>query len=268
MRVFLYTGHRNRRPRYRGLLDYLRAKGHDAQWAFKCPANIGSYERVVTWHGLRPQDQRLRRRLRKSGSRLCYLETGFFSQRDHSLLSLTPPIGGGILEGVELRPLTDDQKEELKEKARQYSNGFEYSGDGNIIAGFLQVTKDYSITKHSPFKTMQQFVDRVEAMFPDDRVIFKAHPKQTPRVTTREPLYRGRSIWPLIGQAKFCIAANSSVLYEAAMAGCPVKALGNTPLNHNDPQAVVYEIFKRELPIGSADIHEQVTRSVGSFFDK
>lgn len=275
MRVIFFDGGGGHERWFRILARFLVRNGHAVTRRYGAkkrlrPVNPSGHDRAVIWNGCQHVDKQFVKRCRKARVPVCYMEVGFFSQKTHAMVSRRGSVGGDLFSGEEIPDLPLGGESFLEEKFAEYSGGKRYEGDGTIVAGFLQLPNDMSIRVHSRFTGMQQFINEAERLFPDDRVVFKVHPKMRKvRLQAKCPFYRGATIWPHVLRAKRCVAVNSTALYEAAFAGVPVTALGNCPLaSHPDKhREIVHEILMRQLPIHSKDIGDQVCRSIGSFFD-
>ena len=173
------------------------------------------------------------------------------------------------MKSVPIPVLTEEQIQQLQQQYLTYSNNTPYIG-GDYILVLLQMPTDRSITKQSRFTTMQQVVDTVEQLYPNDHIIYKTHPREEGRnVTTSFPVIRDGNIFELISKAKETVAVNSTGLYEAAFAGCPVRALGKSPfaIHEDNPLGVVHETLQRIIPNNDPNIDRQIHRVFGDYFD-
>jgi len=270
MKIMLYKQTDSHRHWYSGFFEYLRLKGHTALiHAGRPPRRLGA-DRVVIWNGNHPRCKFVASMCERQGIPFVFMEVGFFPQRDYYMLSRRGSVGGNLFEGERIPVLPTGGEAWLQNQFARYA------GEGVIkscrnakrdyVAGFLQLPYDKSIVNHSPFSTMQQVVDAASARWPGENIVWKVHPKQRrPGVSTDHPLYRGVSIWPHILKSKRCVAVNSTTLYEAALAGVPVTALGDCPLSRHPDRhrEIVHEILMRQIPVGVTDIEDKVVRSIG-----
>lgn len=274
MRILLFKRKDAHYRWYCGLVDYLESKGHKVYLRIGRPPRKLDYDRVIIWNGNHLTDKHLAKRCRLSKIPVAFLEVGFFPQNHFYMLSRNGSVGGDLFKDEIIPDLPIGGEEYLQQKFIEYAGEDVirktegYSQD--YVAGFLQIPDDTAIRNHSSFSGMQEFVDAAEALFPDERVIFKVHPKKR-RVyeKTRHPLYRGDGIWLHALRSKHCIAVNSTSLYECVLAGLKVTALGECPLksNPNRHREIVHEILLRQIPISSIEIEERIVRSVGNFFE-
>lgn len=269
MRIGIICPSRPYRGRFRtGLAKYLQNKGHTVIVQSKWLSGVGDYDAIFTWNGYTPKDYRLRKWARRRDCRVFYIESGFFTQRTHSVISTTIPIGGQYLKDVEIPTLTQEQRDTVRQKYLEYSQGIEYKS-GDYVLALLQLPKDKSIIKQSKFRGRQQFIDAVEALYPNQQIIFKTHPREkNVQVKTEHLVVRDANLHELISGAKETVAINSTGLYEAAFAGCPVRALGKSPFNRDvDPLGIVWEVLHRQVPKLDPNIDEQMHRIFGNYFD-
>jgi len=197
-----------------------------------------------------------------------YMEVGYLSQRSHYIVSKNGSVGGDLLKGEVVPQITSDDETYLQNFFDRYAPSAKIGDRGHQVSGFMQVAKDYAIAKHSPFVNMQEVIDEADRRWPDEKIVWKVHPLQRRvAVKTKEPIYRGATIWHHIAKSKFCIAANSTALFEAALAGRDVVALGQSPLSRPEgARAVVREVLRRQIPVGEIDIEEPLERSIGKVF--
>jgi hypothetical protein len=85
---------------------------------------------------------------------------------------------------------------------------------------------------------MQEFIDYIEEIYPQEIIYFKPHPKD--RLKSSYKFKRGLvvegDLIKLIAEAKLVHGINSSVLYEAALIGKDIKVEGNCLLKTHQHQ--------------------------------
>lgn len=246
--------------------DFLAKRGHDAQLVVdrKPP----TCDALVIWNGNNTREKTLAKTFGAAGIPVFYMEVGYLAQSSHYIISKNGSVGGDLLRGEPVPKLTDADEIYLQNTFDRYAPGVEIGQPGDQVSGFFQLPRDYAITQHSTFRNMQELIDEADRKWLKEKVVWKVHPLQRRvNVKTRYPIYRGATIWPHVANAKLCIAANSTALFECALAGRPVQALGDSPLSRPEgPRAVVREVLRRQLPVGSIDIEEPLERSIGKVF--
>ncbi|MEM9411457.1 MAG: glycosyltransferase, partial [Planctomycetota bacterium] len=230
------------------------------------PANLSKFDQIVIWNGEQSQDKELAKRATDAGVPFCYLEVGYFSQQDHCMITPRGSVGGALLSDVDsLDPITDEEEALVQVFFEKYANG-QTTTDGGYVLVPLQLSQDYSIRNYSPFKTMQQLAEAVESKYPEDQIVYRPHPKMRDgRVRTKHVVELTPSIWQQVLRAKEVVGINSTLLYEAALAGKKVTALGDCPLKRFPGQhrEVVREIIRRQVPLNCNDLTPYLLRMHG-----
>lgn len=263
MRVIIWkriNAHRHWTAAFRAL---LAKRGHDAKLCVdrRPPA----CDVLVIWNGNHRREKRLAEQAKQAGVRVFFMEVGYLSQRSHYIISKKGSVGGDLLRGEAVPKLTPADDTYLQNFFAQYAPGVSMDAAPEQVSGFLQLNDDFAIKNHTRFANMQEVVDAAEALLPSEKIVWKVHPKQRiVNLKTRFPVYRGGSIWPHIARAKLCVAANSTALFEAALAGREVKALGDSPLNREEgARAIVREVLRRQIPVDGVGAEEPLLRSIG-----
>lgn len=135
-------------------------------------------------------------------------------------------------------------------KRKHYVNASNPVSETDYLYLPLQLNTDTQITRYSPhFKDMANLISHVSKLFPTERIVVKAHPKDTPH-----NIERYRSLCNRISNTKFVmdsnnigwcryakgvIAINSTVINEALVFNKPVMTYG---LNTFSGKGVTYEI--------------------------
>ena len=266
MNVVIWRKKRFHKKYVDSLRRFLVSRGHRVSVVIGGTPPIS--DALFIWNGHLKGQQRIAKRFKANGSRVVYFETAVLPQANHYFVSNTPCIGGGLLRDDSIPALTGDDELYLQNFFFDYSRGASMDGPQSQISGFLQLPYDYAFKRYSKYCVNQEVIFDADQMFPDEKVVWKVHPKDRKvRIKCREPLYRGASIWPHISKAKKCIAVNSTALFEAALAGREVIALGQSPLSRPEgPRAVVRECLRRQIHVDSKDALSQFERSIGEVF--
>jgi len=248
------------------LLKLLQDSGCSAELGGNNPTLITNQNEIVFFNGQTKPDLKAISRCKEKGISHCFLEVGFFSQRDHFLLSRVGSVGTSLLLDEEINPITPEEHAMLNCLFLSYSKGQVYSGGEHIIA-MLQMEKDTAIKNYSPYRTMQQFVNAVEDKYQGEKIKYRAHPRERGiSLITKNEIVRSGSLWNDVLTAKLCVGINSTTLYEAVLAGVPTVSLGGSPL-YLHPQkhrAIVREIILRQIPLsGCSNIDYRIHRSLG-----
>ena len=259
-----------------GLCDHLCRLGYEVQKLRNLPPGlpgcVRNYDEIFVWNGETERSRIVVDASRKYGKNISFLEVGYFSQKDHIMLTSGGSVGGALMRAESPPSPQDDDHEYLRLFFNRYSLGRDWqdSSCGTVLC-LLQLAWDMAVRRYSDVKTTQQLVDRVESMFPDDSVLFRRHPKdQKTKIKTRHPISTSSSLWDDVLPARIVIAINSTALYESVLAGKPVVAIGECPLKIfptlSQQRAVVREIIARQIPINSRDITQFIFRNLKRSF--
>jgi hypothetical protein len=102
---------------------------------------------------------------------------------------------------------------------------------GKHVLAILQIENDTQVLYFSPYRNMEEFVADVEAMYPSGRIIARPHPRSTAkRSFARAKVRSSGDFLEAASQAGVVVGITSTCLYEAAILGVPVLALGDHPL--------------------------------------
>lgn len=254
-------------PWTKSLRQQLQEAGHTVAMSENA-GDLDSQDEVILWNGELPHDKHASQQCREKGLNHCFVEVGFFSQKSHYMLSRNGSVGGSLFSGEEIPGNTAEDENFLDEYFLRYSNGRVLLPGKHIIA-MLQLEHDTSITNHSPFRRMQEFVNHVERKWGrKNNIVIKAHPlNRRIRLATKRRVIRRGSLWDHLINARVCVGINSTSLYESVLAGIPTVSVGGCVLHErpNQHRAIVREIIRRQIPVGPTcpDFEDRFRRSVG-----
>lgn len=251
------------------LAAILRSLGHKVTIS-RDPLNGLDADEFIIFNGGLERQILAAEAARERGQNLSFMEVGYFPQRGNMMLGRNGTFGGNLFLGESVPQNTEEDEIYLDNFLERYSEGKYRDRGRQYILCMLQVEKDATIRKHSPYRKMWRLVDHVESQFPGHDIVFRKHPKSKrvpsklgPNSVLSPP---GRSLWEDIGGAEKVVGINSTALYEAVLAGKPVEAYGDCPLKDNPAshRDIVREILRRQIPnSGCDDFLERARRSVG-----
>ena len=178
---------------------------------------------TLLWGGSAPVFEPLKQFLHANGLKFSFIECGFFPQTQHIYFDRQGINVDCSLAFDPLHWLPKDATSMLQHKRDTFfQNVGTYSEQQDYIFVPLQLAQDSNIQLNSRFvKGMQEFIDYIESLYPDETLVFKRHPRDN----TQYQLGPKRRYWSadcsraLIKGAKKVHGINSTVLFEAELYG-------------------------------------------------
>jgi hypothetical protein len=203
------------------------------------------------WNGSVPVFNAIKQRLHalKIGSK--FLECGFFPQNLHFYIDELGINAQRSLVHDKLTWVTQEMRHKALEVRNKFFKGLTEK-QKNFIFVPLQLPHDSNIQSNSRFKNgMQEFIDFIEKRYPADQIVFKKHPKDFATYSAKHGVFSQADSRVLILQSRLVHGINSTVLFEAALAGKPVIAEGECLLNHffADQETVVAALIASQVSV-------------------
>ena len=178
---------------------------------------------TLLWSGSVPVFEPLKQFLRANDLKFSFIECGFFPQTQHIYFDRQGINVESSLAANDLDWLPKDVAPILQYKRDVFFQDVPtYSGQQDYIFVPLQLAQDSNIQLNSRFVNgMQEFIDYIESLYPDETLVFKRHPRDH----TSYQISSKRSYWStdcsraLIKGAKKVHGINSTVLFEAELYG-------------------------------------------------
>lgn len=178
---------------------------------------------TLLWNGTLPIFNALKQYLSANNLPFSFLECGFFPQTQHLYFDRMGINVHSSLAHADLSGLPADVTAILQQKRQQFFQEVApHVEHPPYIFIPLQLGDDSNIQLHSRFVNgMQEFINYIEACYPDDCLVFKKHPRDNHDYQ----LFGKHSSWSnacaraLIKGAKRVHGINSSVLFEAELFG-------------------------------------------------
>lgn len=149
--------------------------------------------------------------------------------------------------------LPNDYRCFLTDQSEQFFNGIQaYTEHSDYIFVPLQLGHDSNIQQNSRFtRGMQEFVDYIELIYPNQTIVFKAHPRDKNSYVSHSAtsFWSKASSLSLIKSATKVHGINSTVLFEAALFGVETIIEGDCLLSRHSGQhdkilaAILYRQF-------------------------
>lgn len=230
---------------------------------------------VALWNGTTRAFSLLKIRLSKLKIDFTYIECGFFPQKDFYYFDKQGININSQLSSDDLSWLPSDY-EIIVEKLRNEFFNLQDSQiiNENFIFVPLQLQSDSNVLFNSKFTNgMQEFIEYIESIYPDERLVFKAHPKDclADSYKLKSGEWSTEDSRRLVLSAKSVHGINSSVLFEAALAGKPVIAEGSCLLraHHQQQDKLIAAMLIRQFHINdtllSSDILKRFSYIKGEY---
>jgi capsule polysaccharide export protein KpsC/LpsZ len=214
---------------------YAQAQGCVYCWEglrnnlFKAASVIKHASLVVIWNGLQHGTPLVTRLCRRRGIPVCYLEWGVLPQTTTFLVDPTGFCADSIL-ARDVSWVTNADLERLYQVRAELQARYPLQPGKHVLA-ILQIENDTQILYFSPYRNMEEFVVDVEAMYPSGKIIARPHPRSSAKRTfARAKVRGGGDFLEAASKAGVVVGITSTCLYEAAILGVPVVALGDHPL--------------------------------------
>jgi hypothetical protein len=184
---------------------------------------------AVIWNGLQDGAPLATRMCRRRGIPVCYVEWGLMPQSTTFSIDPCGFCGDSIL-ATDVSWVTDADMERLYQVRSELQEQHPLQ-QGNHGLATLQIENDTQVLYFSPYRSMEEFIAGVEAMYPSWGIIARPHPSSPwKRSFARAEVDDSGNFLDAAARAGVVIGITSTCLYEAAILGVPVVALGDHPL--------------------------------------
>jgi capsule polysaccharide export protein KpsC/LpsZ len=225
----------NNEPESNLIQRYAQRQGCEYRWEglkndlFRTASVIKFASMAVIWNGLQHGTPLATRMCRRRGIPVCYVEQGLLPQANTFLIDPSGFCGDSIL-ARDVSWVTDADMERLCQVRTQLQAKYPLQGGEHVLA-VLQIENDCQTLYFSPYRNMEEFMADVEAMYPTEKIIARPHPKSTAkRKFARAEVEAGGDFLEAASKAGVVVGITSTCLYEAAILGVPVVAIGDHPL--------------------------------------
>jgi hypothetical protein len=225
----------NNQPETDLIRRYAEQRGYEYRWEglkndlFQTASVLKYASMAVIWNGLQHGTSLATRLCRRRGIPVCYVEWGLLPQADTFLIDPCGFCGDSIL-ARDLSWVTEADLARLREVRAQLQQRYPLQRGGHVLA-VLQIENDSQTLYFSPYRNMEEFVADVEGMYPTGRIVARPHPKSPAKRTFgRAEVEAGGDFLAAACQAGVVVGITSTCLYESAILGVPVMAVGDHPL--------------------------------------
>lgn len=199
---------------------------------FKSADKIKYANFAVIWNGYQHTSMSITKICELRGIPRCYLEWGMLPQSDNFFVDPLGFCGQSILcKDLSWVDKKDMDALYLKRESMQKKYPID---DGGYVLVPLQIENDTQVLHNSPYNNMDEFVSHVELMYPKNTIIVKPHPNSpTKRIFNRAQATDEKDFLKLASNASVVVSISSTTLYESAILGVPVVAIGDHPIRLN-----------------------------------
>ncbi|MEO9945574.1 capsule biosynthesis protein [Paraglaciecola sp.] len=248
--------------------EYVKTKGTQVRAHHPLEALTNEYitgaTNVIVWNGSTSAFLPLLRQIDELNINITYAECGFFPQHQYFYFDKQ-----GVNNNSQL--YTDNLS--WVDETMMQTNSIQWHQQHSVLVNNkaniddyifvpLQVPSDSNVLNHSRFTNgMQEFIDHIEAKYQQQKVVFKPHPKD--RLSLTYKYSHGKvsndDTQQLIAQACLVHGINSSVLYEAALQGKPIRVEGECLLSKHMHQIdkLLAAICSRQFNIDEIDFNTE-----------
>jgi hypothetical protein len=200
---------------------------------FRTSALVLEASLVCIWNGKQLGSSLMTEICESRGIPKFYLEWGMLPQSEHYFVDPCGFCGDSILNS-DLTWVTDEDILKYKDIQKRLQDTYTLEDNGYILVP-LQRSRDSQILYYTKYNSMQQFIDEVQYMYPNNNILIKPHPKER-RLSFNPGKCRIADVdddfMELASKASAVVGLTSTSLYEAATLGKNVISLGNHPISN------------------------------------
>lgn len=191
-----------------------------------------------------------------TGTPITFMESGYFPQRDFFSMDSTGVNANSALMDDPLDWITQKHIDAIEKIRQSHLQGYKWVGGGDYILIPLQIETDAQIKHHSPFKTMQEFINHCEQEFPNRKLIFKRHPLDRNQYQSRHHIETGKLFWKMAFRADLVYGINSTCLLESLLLGAPTESIGDgfIKAHKHQPQKILAALVDHQIPVLANDM--------------
>jgi hypothetical protein len=270
-RVIIYDKNGDHHPRW---LPNLKAYLGENGYAVEIVAGVhpdSFWERVkgcshlFMWNGAEDCYQPVKRICDGAGVQWSVLEVGWFPQSRNWFIDPKGINGDASIMDDDLSWVGRDDFARLEKLRDEYLGDRRWEGSDYVLVP-LQLEWDTNIILHSPYRSMQTFINHCEEKFRGERVIFKRHPLDRKNYSTKgSELITGGSFLDYASKAKLVYGINSTCLLEAALMGVPVTVIGNGYMmrHEDDWERLLAALASKQIHVEEKDLKRWIDPVLG-----
>lgn len=218
---------------------------------------------VFIWNGLQGQGALAARLCRRRGIPHAFFEQGLLPQATTYLFDRRGFCADSSL-ADDLSWVNQRDLDLLAEIRGELQATYTVTDEGFTLVP-LQVENDTQILYYTGYRNMQEFVERLTDLIPEGPIVVRPHPKSSARREAIHPRVRIETSGTFLDWARRAsrvVGLTSTALYESAILGKDVRALGDHPLrdNLNDRDRLLAGLLAQRV--------DRVTGDVAPIFER
>jgi len=192
---------------------------------------------ILIWNGRQHRTPLIEEFAKRNGIPHAFIEWGMMPQKETLFVDPAGFNGKSVLNGP-LSWVTSKDMERLEFVREQEQKKHPISDEGFVLVP-MQIQKDTQILYNSPYRSMSEFVEYVHRFFPGTRIVVRQHPSSgginLPDGVEAPSKQEAGDFLDHAARASAVVGITSTCLFEAAILGKPVLALGDHPLRFHGP---------------------------------
>lgn len=192
---------------------------------------IKTADLLIVWNARHYAGQHAVEIAKRKGIPFVVVENGLIDQASTLFWDRGGLCGDSELNGT-LDWVTDYHFDCLYEKRAELQEEYPLEPSGDVVVP-LQIHNDTQVLYHTPYRTMDEFMADLAVMYPMQNVVIRPHPKSSAKrkpAGRRQRIEEGGEWLEAARRASVVVGLTSTCLYDAAILGVPVVALGDHPL--------------------------------------
>jgi SAM-dependent methyltransferase len=216
--------------RYCEAKGYEYRRGHVGSSIYDTAGAIKTAKMAIIWNGKHWSGPLIKSICEQRRIPYCFLEFGMLPQSQNWFVDPMGFCGDSVL-NHDLSWVDGNDMLHLYDERFKLQAQYPLSDEGYVLVP-MQIYNDSQVLHYTPFNTMEEFIEYVEMMYPQQRIVVRPHPRSAKKKFTcarAESVFKG-DFFTAASKASVIVGLTSTCLYEAVILGKPVVALGDHPL--------------------------------------
>lgn len=228
----------NNDPEVNLIKNYATNYGLEYRWQgikndlFRAADVIKYASMAVIWNGMQHYGPLITKLCSRRNIPKCYIEWGMLPQSETFFIDPYGFCSESIL-CKDLSWITSEDVNNMLNKRDQLQSRYKIKSEDYVLVP-LQIENDTQILHYSPYNNMDEFINHIKIMYPNQKIVVKTHPKSgAKRKFDDIKIVEDGDFLELASKASVVVGITSTCLYESAILGVPIVALGDHPLRIN-----------------------------------